>query len=175
MTQQTDQRQGSPATGHERQSASPANEASSATPKGDAEFAGPGAGSSDVTRQQGPAGWLAGNLTSDPKIIYTRQGVLMVKLRVACSERVRDPATGGWKEGPTRYLDVTCFGKLAENVGEHFRRGDRIVGGGTWQREKWTDIQGEAHEKISLLARDLGPSVTFRAARYIDTMTQETE
>lgn len=125
--------------------------------------------------EQGPDGWVAGNMTSDPKIIYTRQGTLMVKLRVACSERVKDPTSGAWKEGPTRYHDVTCFGKLAENVGEHLVRGNRIIAGGRWQRESWTDVNNQEHQRVSLLARDIGPSVAFRAARYIDTMTEETQ
>lgn len=142
---------------------------------GDAEFATPGAEQGGMKIEQGPDGWVVGNMTADPKIIYTRQGTLMVKLRVACSERVKDPTSGAWKEGPTRYHDVTCFGKLAENVGEHLVRGNRIIAGGRWQRESWTDVNNQAHQRVSLLARDIGPSVAFRAARYIDTMTEETQ
>lgn len=143
--------------------------------KGDAEFAAPGANQGGLKIEYGPAGWVVGNLTSDPKIIYTGKGTLMVKLRVACSDRVKDPATGAWQEGPTQYHDVTCFGKLAENVGEHLVRGNRIIAGGRWQRETWTDVENKDHQRVSLLARDLGPSVAFRAARYIDTMTEETQ
>jgi single-strand DNA-binding protein len=114
-------------------------------------------------------------MVADPKIFYTSKATLIVKLRVACSERIKDEATGQWREGPTKFVDVTCFGKLAENVGEHLVRGNRIIAGGTWQRETWTGDDGQAHQRVSLLARDLGPSVTFRAARYIDTMTEETQ
>jgi single-strand DNA-binding protein len=125
--------------------------------------------------EQGGPGWVAGNMTVDPVIRYVGKGKLMVRLRVAVSDRVRDPDSGQWREGPVRYVDVTCFGRLAENVGDHLVRGNRIVAAGVWQRETWTDTKGDPHQRVSLLARDLGPSVAFDAARYIKTMTQEAE
>lgn len=118
-------------------------------------------------------GWVAGNLTADPRVMFTGTGTLIVSLRVAASERVKDPETGAWKEGPVRYIDLKAFGRLGENIAEHLVKGDRIVAGGTWQREFWTSTEGQQHQRLSLIARDLGPSMVFRAARWIDTMIGE--
>ena len=119
------------------------------------------------TYEQLGTGWAAGNMAADPQLRYTESGKLLVKLRLACSERKRDPDRGIWSEGPVRYLDVVCWGRLAENVGEHLVKGDRVVVVGNWQRQRWVDGEGVTQQRHTLVATDLGPSVLFRPARYI--------
>lgn len=107
---------------------------------------------------------MAGNLTRDPELRYTGNGTPVSNLRVAASERVKDPKTGEWKDGPTAFFDVQCWGRLAENVCENLARGDRIVAEGRWVSNTW-EKDGETQERIVLRARDLGPSMIFRGAR----------
>lgn len=142
-------------------------------PKGEPEFASEQPAVTNRSVEVRGYGWVAGNLVTDPLIRFTAGGTVLAKLRVATSERVRDPESGGWKEGPVRFVDVVCFGTLAQNLAEYFKRGDRVVGGGRWQRESWTDKDGKEHERFTLQARDMGPSVSFRAARYISEIVKE--
>lgn len=120
----------------------------------------------DRNDDRGP-GSVTGNLTKDPELHYTANGRPVSNLRVASSERVRDEATGEWKDGTTVYFDVTCWGNLAENVCEHLQRGDRIVAEGRWRSNTWETPEGEIKERIILNARDLGPSMMFRGARPV--------
>lgn len=112
---------------------------------------------------RGP-GSVAGNLTRDPELRYTANGTPVSNLRVAASERVQDAKTGEWKDGPTAYFDIQCWGRLAENVAEYLAKGDRVVAEGRWVSNTW-EKDGEIQERIVLRARDLGPSMIFRGAR----------
>ena len=111
------------------------------------------------------AGSVSGNLTKDPDLRWTNGGTAVTNLRVASSERIRDPKTHEWKDGPTAYFDVTAWGRLAENVCEVLQKGDRIVAEGRWISNTWEDSEGKIQERIILRARDLGPSMAFRRAR----------
>ena len=113
---------------------------------------------------KGP-GSLAGNLTRDPELRYTNSGRPVTNLGVAYSERVRDPKTDTWQDGPVTFYEIQAWGNLAENCTEFLNKGDRIVAEGRWTAQTWTDKEGQEQEKIVLTARDLGPSMMFRGAR----------
>jgi len=159
--------------GHVALPTSPATGASSATTKGDAEFAGERAAAPAVSTTVLGDGGVAGNLVADPVIRFSHRGKIMVKLRVASSKRVRDAESGQWREGPTVFHDVVCWGQLAQNVGEHFLKGDLVVVLGVWQREQWTGADGQPNQRVTMAARHIGLGVTFRAARYVRTIIEE--
>jgi len=143
------------------------------SPKGDAEFAGERAAAPAVSTKLLGDGGVAGNLVADPVIRFSNRGKIMVKLRVASSKRVRDEDSGQWREGPTVFHDVVCWGQLAQNVGEHFLKGDLVVVLGVWQREEWTGADGQPNQRVTMAARHIGLGVTFRAARYVRTIIEE--
>lgn len=120
----------------------------------------------DSNDDRGP-GSVSGNICKDVDLHYTNSGRPVVNLRVASSERIRDEATGEWKDGTTAYYDVTCWGNLAENAAEYLAKGDRVVAEGRWRSNTWEDEQGVVRERMVLNARDLGPSMMFRGARLI--------
>lgn len=115
---------------------------------------------------RGP-GSIAGNLCADPDLRFTANGRAVANLRVAVSERIRDDRTGEWKDGPTAFYDITCWGTLAENVCEVLQRGDRIVAEGRWSARRWLDKEDVQQERVYLTAKDLGPSMLFRCARPV--------
>lgn len=153
--------------------AAPAAAQPGAARSGEAEFAGERPAAPAVSTTTLGDGGLAGNLVADPTIRFSGRGKIMVTLRVASSKRIRDPETGQWREGPVRYHDVICWGQLAQNVGEHFLRGDLVVVVGVWQREEWTGADGAPNQRVTLAARHIGLGVTFKAARYVKTIIEE--
>jgi single-stranded DNA-binding protein len=68
---------------------------------------------------------------------------------------------------------VVCWGQCAQNVGEHFLKGDLVVAVGVWQREQWIDHEGKPAQRTTLAARHVGLGVTFKAARYVKTIVEE--
>jgi single-strand DNA-binding protein len=122
--------------------------------------------SSLKTRTLGP--WsLAGTLCADPDMRFAQNGKAIVKVRVAVSERHQDRDTGKWSNGPAEFVDVTVFGKQGEYVVECLRKGDRVVVNGIKQESTWTGKDEQQHTTTSLTARDIGPSLMFRAVRVL--------
>lgn len=110
------------------------------------------------------AGSLAGNITRDPELRYTENGKAVVSIGVAFAERVKNAKTGVWEDGDTAFYEIQAWGNLAENICQELQRGDRIVAEGRWQEQSWEDKQGSIQTKVVLVARDLGPSMMFKAA-----------
>ena len=81
---------------------------------------------------------LIGNLVDAPEVKVTPSGSARARFRVASTERRRDAAAGTWTDGPSVFVQVTCWRRLAENVAnslEQGRPGHRLraaaaVGGG---------------------------------------------
>lgn len=173
MTQATDSAPQSPDGVVQVQTSGPDAGRPIAAGRGEPEFAGEKPAASAVTTTVLGDGGIAGNLVADPVIRFSNRGKIMVKLRVASSRRERDPETQQWREGPTRYHDVVCWGQLAQNVGEHFLKGDLVVVQGLWQREEWTGTDGAPQRRVTMAARHIGLGVTFKAARYVRTIIEE--
>ena len=86
---------------------------------------------------------IVGNLTRDPELRYTPNGAALVKFGVAVSRRVKDDATGQWKDADTSFFDVTAWRSLAENVAETLTQGNRVVVVGRLRTNSWETPEGE--------------------------------
>lgn len=112
-------------------------------------------------------GHVMGNLTDDPELRFTGTGRAVARLRVAYTPRVKDDASGRWKDGDTEFYDINAWGPQGERCAEHLQRGDRVVATGTWTKRKWEDREGKERESVELTARDIGPSLLFRGAAIV--------
>ena len=59
---------------------------------------------------------IAGNLTRDAEIRYTRDGQATTALSVAVNRRWQNRQTQEWEESTTSFFDVVCWRDLAENA-----------------------------------------------------------
>ena len=84
---------------------------------------------------------LLGNLGADPEIRQLPNEGIVASLRVATSERWKDKATGEGKER-TEWHTVEFFGKPAEVIRDHFRKGSQIYVEGSLRTDKWKDKEG---------------------------------
>jgi len=66
-----------------------------------------------------------GNLAADAEFHFTPTGKAVTTLRVAHNTRRRN-AQGEWSDGPTMWVRVTAWEKLAENTSE-LRKGDTVI------------------------------------------------
>ena len=108
---------------------------------------------------------LVGNLTRDPELRYTPNGAALVKFGVAVSRRVKDDATGQWKDADTSFFDVTAWRSLAENVAETLTQGNRVVVVGRLRTNSWETPEGEKRSKIEIEAEEVGPSLKWASAK----------
>lgn len=107
---------------------------------------------------------VVGHLTKDPQLTMTPDGTPVVTLRVASTPRYWDRHTGGWKDAPSLFLDVTCWRTMARNAAETLQRGDRVIVVGRLAQRIWEN-DGQRHEVTRIEAEAVGPDLTLRCAR----------
>ena len=73
---------------------------------------------------------LLGTLVADPNTRYSNDGKAITEIRLAAD---------GFKENDTVFVDVTIFGKTAENVGKFKKKGEQVVVVGRLAFDQWED------------------------------------
>ena len=84
---------------------------------------------------------IMGNVGNDPEVRWTAQGTAVTNLSVATSRRWTDKATGDKKEH-TEWHRVVAFARQGETLGEHVKKGDKLLIVGRLQTKKWQDKTG---------------------------------
>ena len=103
---------------------------------------------------------LMGNLTRDPEVRYTPKGTAVTELGIAVN-RIYTGENGEKREEVT-FVDVTVWGRTAENVGEYLRKGRPVFIEGRLQLDSWEDKQsGQKRNKLKVVA----DNVQFLGAR----------
>lgn len=89
---------------------------------------------------------LMGNLTRDPEL--KNIGTTNVSNFGIAINRVKQ---GGEKE--TTFIDVSAFGKTAENIGKYFTKGKPILIEGRLKLDEWQDTQTrQKRSKLKVIA-----------------------
>src|SRR3954452_22407039 len=91
---------------------------------------------------------LIGNLVEAPTVDVTNGGAVRARFRMASTERRFDVATDSWQDGESVFIQVTCWRRLAQNVGNSLDKGDRVFVSGRlrqWIAEK-DGVRRTVHE-----------------------------
>ncbi len=104
---------------------------------------------------------LMGNLTRDPELRQTPTGQNVTSFSLALNRSYKD-ASGEWQEA-TDYIDIVCWGPLAERVAQYLSKGRRCLVQGRLQSRSW-EQDGAKRSKVEVLAND----VTFLDSRGDD-------
>jgi single-strand DNA-binding protein len=80
---------------------------------------------------------LIGNLVDSPKLRKTKNGHFVASFRVASTPRRFDREQGGWVDGKTLFVTVTCWRSLGENVAQSLRKGQPVVVFGRYIQREW--------------------------------------
>ena len=114
---------------------------------------------------------IAGNLTRDPEIRYTRDGQATVTFGLAVNRRWQNRQTSEWEES-TSFFDVVAWRELAENVALSLTKGARVVVSGRLEQRSWETDDGERRSRVELVADDIGASLRFATAEVQRTQRQ---
>ena len=95
---------------------------------------------------------LAGNLTRDPELRYTGNGMAIAKFALAVNRKWKDGNTGDMKEEVT-FVDIDAFGKQAETIGQYLKKGRPILIEGRLKLDQWEDKQTQQkRSKLGVVA-----------------------
>jgi single-strand DNA-binding protein len=101
---------------------------------------------------------VVGNVVTDP--ILRRVGEQdFLKFRVASNAR-RRTAEGDWEPGNALYLNVNCWGKVAEGVAGVLYKGDPVVVVGHIYTSEYDDKEGNHRSTVEVRAISVGPDLT---------------
>lgn len=94
---------------------------------------------------------LAGNLTRDVEMLYTKGGTAVAKFGIAVNRKWKDPTTRETKEDVV-FIDVDAFGKQAEAIGQYLKKGRPILLEGRLKMDSWNDKgTGQKRSKLGVV------------------------
>lgn len=97
---------------------------------------------------------LIGNLTRDPELRSTNSGQTVASFAIATNRSWNDAQ--GNRQDAVEYIDIVAWGKLAEIVGQIYRKGRRTYVEGRLQTRSWDDTNtGAKRYKTEVIASDL--------------------
>ncbi|MGI8819837.1 MAG: single-stranded DNA-binding protein [Chthoniobacterales bacterium] len=93
---------------------------------------------------------LLGNLTRDPEVRYTPKGTAVADLGIAVNRTFT--AENGEKREEVTFVDVTFWGRTAENAGQYLKKGRPVFVEGRLQLDSWDDKQsGQKRNKLKVV------------------------
>jgi single-strand DNA-binding protein len=105
---------------------------------------------------------LTGNLTDDPELRFTPNGVAVANFRLAVDQRVWD--AGGWKDGESSYFRVNVWRDQAEHISRSLHKGARCVIVGRLKSRSWGTPEGQRRSAVEVDAEEVGMSLRFAPA-----------
>lgn len=104
---------------------------------------------------------IVGNLTGDPELRFTQQGVAVGNFSVAVNRKTFNQGTKRWEDAGTDFHRVTVWRSLAENVAESLRKGDRVIVQGTLESSNYETKEGEKRVSWEITGYAVGPDLMF--------------
>src|SRR5690554_2217064 len=108
---------------------------------------------------------VVGNLTSDPELRYTQNGLAVANFTIASTPRNYDRATSEWKEGEALYRRASGWRESAENGAGPQTKGSRVIATGRLKQRSYETKEGEKRTSIELEVDEIGPSLRYATAQ----------
>lgn len=86
-----------------------------------------------------------GNLVRDPELRYTPKGTPVASVPLAINERF---TVDGEERTSVSFIDISVFGKPAENLKNLTSKGTEILIEGALKQDTWQDKTGQNRSKI---------------------------
>ena len=96
---------------------------------------------------------LIGNLTRDPELRYTADGVPVATFNVATSETYKDKS--GSKQEKTEWHRVVAWRKLGEIAGEYLKKGKLVYIEGKIQSRDYEGKDGIKRKTFEIIASEM--------------------
>lgn len=107
---------------------------------------------------------VVGNLTADPELRYTQNGVAVANFTIASTPRTYDRQSGEWKDGEPLFLRASVWREFAEHVANSLTKGARVVATGRLRQRSYETKEGEKRTSIELEVDEIGPSLRYATA-----------
>ncbi len=107
---------------------------------------------------------IVGNLTRDPELRFTANGIARATLGIAVNYRFNNRSTNEWEERPS-FFNAVCWRDMAQNVSDSLARGNRVVVTGRLEQRTWETQDGEKRNVVEIIADEVAPSLRWATAK----------
>ena len=108
---------------------------------------------------------VVGNLTADPELRYTQNGLAVANFTIASTPRSFDRASNDWKDGEALFMRASVWREFAEHVAGSLTKGSRVVATGRLRQRSYETKEGEKRTAIELEVDEIGPSLRYATAQ----------
>ena len=91
---------------------------------------------------------LMGNLTRDPELRYTPNNTAVAKIGLAVNRKWKSQS--GEQQEEVTFIDCEAWGRTAETINEHLRKGRPIFIEGRLKLDQWQDKDGNNRSKLKV-------------------------
>jgi len=117
---------------------------------------------------------VVGNLTADPELRYTQNGLAVANFTIASTPRVPDRQNPGqYKDGDALFLRASVWREFAEHVAGSLTKGMRVVAQGRLRQRSYQDREGQTRTAIELEVDEIGPSLRYATAQVTRAASQQ--
>ena len=110
--------------------------------------------------------YLLGNLTRDPEIKYTNEGIAIAEMGIAINKRWKD--SNGEDIDSVDFFNLTAWNTLAENCANTLKKGDRVLVSGHINLRSWENKDGKKYNIINITADVIAASLEFCRLEVLD-------
>ncbi|WP_193597388.1 single-stranded DNA-binding protein [Microbacterium sp. YJN-G] len=108
---------------------------------------------------------VVGNLTADPELRYTQNGLPVANFTIASTPRTFDRQANEWKDGEALFLRASVWREFAEHVAGSLTKGMRVIAQGRLRQRSYQDRDGNNRTAIELEVDEIGPSLRYATAQ----------
>ena len=112
---------------------------------------------------------VVGNLTADPELRYTQNGLPVANFTIASTPKVFDKQSNEWKDGDALFLRASVWRDFAEHVAGSLTKGSRVVATGRLKQRSYQDKDGATKTSYELDIDEIGPSLRYATAQVTRT------
>ena len=95
---------------------------------------------------------LIGNLTADPELKQTQNGISVTSFSIAVSRRFSSKSTDNAQQAD--FINVVAWRNTAEFITKYFQKGKSILIVGSLQTRTWTDQNGQKRYITEVVAEE---------------------
>ena len=115
---------------------------------------------------------IIGNLTADPELRYTQNGLPVVNFTIASTPRTFDRQANEFKDGEALFMRCSAWRDMAEHIAGSLTKGMRVIAQGNLGQKSYQDREGNSRTSIELDIQEIGPSLRYATAQVTRAASQ---
>lgn len=112
--------------------------------------------------------FITGRVGNKAELRFLPSGKEVASFRLCRQPRRLNQQTQQWEDGDEQWFDVTCFGRIANNVVDSLDKGYTVTVLGELKVGTYTTRNGETRTKVEIVADDVLVSLDHQIIQMVD-------